>query len=73
MQWHIYNRKRIMIQWGRPIFFSLGIHIDSRLRYVDLHLIFIIITIGNAGKSGDWSYDEYRVWWASRSNGAIEH
>lgn len=60
-----------MIQWGRPIFFSFGIHIDYRLRYVDIHLFFLIITIGKTNP-GDWSFEEYRVWWASRSNARIE-
>lgn len=73
MRWHIkIPHKALMIQWGRPIFFSLGIHIDSRLRYVDLHLVFIIITIG-VQKPEDWGYEEYRVWWASRSNARVEH
>lgn len=72
MQWHIKNRKWWMVQWGRPIFFSLGIHIDSHLKYVDFHLIFAIITIGKQNPD-DWAYDDYRTWWASRSNARVEH
>lgn len=56
-----------MIQWGKPIFFSLGIHIDCFLRYVDFHLIFLIITIGKT----DYDFDTYEInlrsWWASRT------
>ncbi len=63
MQWHIKNKGWLMIQWGWPIFFSLGIHIDRSLKYIDFHLVFIIITIGNP----DWPYEEYRAWWSSRS------
>jgi hypothetical protein len=63
MQWHIKTGRYWMVQWGKPIFFSLGIHIDYNLKYVDLHLIFIIITFGNP----DWPYKEYKAWWSSRS------
>jgi len=63
MRWHISNGKYWMVQWGKPIFFSLGIHIDRRLKYMDLHLIFLIITIGNP----DWGFEDYRAWWSSRN------
>lgn len=63
MRWHIHNGKRWMVQWGWPIFFSLGIHIDRQLKYMDLHLGFIIITFGNP----DWPYEDYRAWWSSRT------
>lgn len=65
MRWRqIKHSKYWMIQWGRPIFFSLGVHIDPRIPYIDIHLIFIIITIGNCEKQ----YQDYKAWWASRSN-----
>jgi len=63
MQWHIkIPAKYIMVQWGWPIFFSLGIHIDPRARYIDLHIIFFILTIGNPKV-----YEQYLSWWSSRS------
>jgi hypothetical protein len=52
-----------MVQWGWPILFSLGIHVDRNWKYIDLHLVFVILTIGNP----DWPYEEYRAWWSSRS------
>jgi hypothetical protein len=52
-----------MLQWGRPIFFSLGIHVDPRIGYVDLHLVACILTLGNC----EATYREYRAWWSSRS------
>ena len=66
-----------MVQWGEPIFFSLGIHTafrhplswDFRIKYIDIHLVCLIITIGNQGET----YEEYKAWWASRSLGAVEH
>ena len=67
MKWHIKHNKYCMIQWGKPIFFSLGIHVDNQLKYIDIHLIFIIITLGDP----NWTYDEYsnahHAWWSSRN------
>jgi len=64
MRWHqIKHGKWWMLQWGKPIFFSLGIHIDPRIWYVDLHLIACIITFGHCEKA----YTDYKAWWASRS------
>jgi len=36
-----------MVQYGINIGFSLGIHVDFWLRYVDIHIPLIVITIGN--------------------------
>jgi hypothetical protein len=63
MRWHKTHGKWWMIQWGRPIFFSFGIHVDSHLKYVDFHLIAMIITLGNMEET----YREYKAWWSSRS------
>jgi len=62
-EWKIKHGKYWMVQWGKPIFFSLGIHIDRALKYIDFHLIFIILTFGKP----DWDYKEYQAWWSSRS------
>jgi hypothetical protein len=63
MKWNIRHGKFWMIQWGRPIFFSLGVHIDPRVPYIDFHLIAMILTIGNLDKT----YKDYKAWWSSRS------
>ena len=63
MQWKIKHGKYWMVQWGWPVFLSIGIHVDFRVPYIDLHLIAMIITIGNCEKT----YKDYRTWWSSRS------
>ena len=63
MRWHTRHGRWWMVQWGRPIWFSLGIHIDCHLRYVDVHLGFLILTLG----SPDYSFEEYHTWWSARS------
>jgi len=52
-----------MVQWGWPIFFSLGLHVDPRIWYVDLHVIATILTFGNLDAV---DYD-FKAWNSSRS------
>lgn len=51
-----------MVQYSRRIFFSLGIHLDFELRYIDLHLGCLILTLGDMERE----YDQYQAWWSSR-------
>jgi hypothetical protein len=61
MQWNLKKGKYWMLQWGEPIFFSLGIHIDPRKKYIDFHIIYFIFTIGDPK-----AYIEYESWWSAR-------
>lgn len=53
-----------MIQWGKPAFLSFGIHIDYYVRYVDFHLIFVIVTIGKP----ECGFEDFHTWCSSRNN-----
>lgn len=54
--WHLYHGSWWMIQWSCDWWCSLGLHIDLRHRrradglaygpYIDLHLGFVIISLG---------------------------
>lgn len=61
--WHVKHGKYYMLQWGMPIAYSLGIHIDHKFKYIDFHLLFIIITLGNMKHE----YEYYQAWWSSRT------
>lgn len=60
--YYIRHGKYWMLQWGRPIFLSVGVHLDYRFRYIDFHLGAAILTIGNISQE----YEEYQAWWSSR-------
>jgi len=62
MRWHIKAGKYWLFQWGWPVGFSLGIHVDYRLSYIDLHLGWVLLTLGNM----QVEYKEYQAWWSSR-------
>lgn len=62
-RWHVQTGRYWMLQWGWSILFSVGLHIDWRLRYVDLHLGCVIVTLGRP----EWGYEECRAWWSARS------
>lgn len=62
-KWNFVHGRYWMIQWGFPIFFSLGIHLDRNFRYLDLHFIFVILTIGRLNKN---DFKEAGAWWSAR-------
>lgn len=65
MALHIRHGRWWMFQWGTDILFSIGLHLDRRLRYMDIHLLSIILTLGNI----ETEYEYYQAWWSSREQG----
>lgn len=62
-KWQIRRpHRRLMVQWGKSVKYSVGIHVDHQFQYVDFHLLFFIVTIGNPD-----AYEDYQAWWSSRS------
>lgn len=57
---HIKHGKYWMVQWGVPVLFSVGVHVDNRFKYIDFHLLFAVITLGSM------EYDHYQAWWSAR-------
>ena len=44
--WHDRKRKWWMVQFVLDYSFSIGIHVDLRRRYVDLHFLWFVFSIG---------------------------
>jgi hypothetical protein len=62
MRWRIHRpHPLLMVQWGWPIFLSLGLHFDFRAPYLDLHLGAVIVTLGRIRKQAD----DYQAWWCA--------
>lgn len=55
LRWHRMLGPRVWLAWGRwwavqfwpSLYFSLGVHVDPRRPIIDLHLGWLIVSVGN--------------------------